>query len=65
LQYSCNSGWSAPPSSRWGNSVLCTTHSPTRLAQQSAMPHSGRSACHPPLLSAFVLHPLPHPIHRV
>jgi hypothetical protein len=30
LLHSLNSGWSALPSARWGNSVLCAIHSPTR-----------------------------------
>jgi hypothetical protein len=35
LPYYCNSIWSVPPPARWGHSVLSTTVSPTRLAQES------------------------------
>jgi hypothetical protein len=32
--HSHNSGWSTLTPTRWDNSVLCTTHCPTRLVQQ-------------------------------
>jgi hypothetical protein len=52
LPYCCNFGWSAPPPARWGNSVLGTTLSPTRLAQWPAISHFRGLACHPtPTLS--------------
>jgi hypothetical protein len=47
--HSHNSDWSALPPIRWGNSVLCTTHSPAGLVQRSATPLL--LAPHPTLLS--------------
>jgi hypothetical protein len=37
LPYCCNSGWSAPMPARWGNSILYTALSPSRLTQWSSM----------------------------
>jgi hypothetical protein len=47
----CNYGWLPPPQTRRDNSVLCTTHSSTRLAQQSAISQLSEviSALHPTL----------------
>jgi hypothetical protein len=53
LPYSCNSGWSAPPPARRGNSVLSTTLSPRRLTQGSTMALLWEVSS-PPMLSTFV-----------
>jgi hypothetical protein len=55
LPYSCNSGCSAPPPARWGNSVLNSALRPMRLTQWSTMALLlGGWLVTPPLLSAFV-----------
>jgi hypothetical protein len=62
LPYHCNSVWSVLPPARWSNSVLSTTLSPARLAQQSSTAlfwevglsphlHSQPLCFNPPLLS--------------
>jgi hypothetical protein len=59
LPYICNSGWSAPPPVRWGDSVLCIALSPRRLAQQSATTPLGGCLISPAWLSAFLFLALP------